>query len=64
MGKVRLMQGPLKQKDGIVVNGPAIRKDGLKPCKWLKFMSKIFEKYFQMGNLIDRLGYRSHFSIR
>ena len=47
--------------DGIAVNGPDIRKDGLKPCIWLKFMSKIFEKYFQMDNLIDRMGYRSHF---
>ena len=24
-------------------------------------MSKIFEKYFQMDNLIDKMGYRSHF---
>ena len=47
--------------DGIAVNGPDIRKDGLKPCKWLKFMSKCFEKYFQMDNLIDRMGYRSNF---
>ena len=56
-----LNQGPLKQTDGIAVNGLDIRKDGLNPCKWLKFMSKIFEKYFQMDNLIDRMGYRSHF---
>ena len=41
--------------DRIAVNGPDFRKDGLKPCKWLKFMSKIFEKYFQMDNLIDRM---------
>ena len=43
--------------DGITVNGPDIRKDGLKPCIWLKFMGKIFE----MDNLIDRMSYRSHF---
>ena len=47
--------------DGIALNGPDIRKDGLKPFKWLRFMNKIFEKYFQMDNLIDRMGYRSHF---
>ena len=41
------VQGPLKQLDGIAVNRPDIRKDGLKPCEWLK-MSKCFEKYFQM----------------
>ena len=35
------VQGPLKQLDGIAVNGPDIRKDGLKPCKWLKCKSKI-----------------------
>ena len=46
--------------DGIYVNGPDIRKDGLKPCKWLKFQSKIFEKIFQLDNLIDRMGYQSH----
>ena len=46
---------------GIAVNAPDIRKDGLKPCSWLKFTSKIFEKYFQMDNLIDRRGYRSQF---
>ena len=51
----------MKQMDGIAVNGPDIRKDGLKHCKWFIFMSKIFEKYFQMDNLIDRMGYRSHF---
>jgi hypothetical protein len=45
-----LNQGPLKQMYGIIVNGPDIKKDGLKPCKWLKFMSKIFEKYFQVDN--------------
>ena len=39
--------GLLKQMDGVAVNGPDIRKDGLKPCEWLK-MSKCFEKYFQM----------------
>ena len=37
-------------------------KDGLKPCKWLKFMSKLFKKCFQMDNyLLDRMGYRRHF---
>jgi hypothetical protein len=50
--------------DGIAVNGPDIRKDDLKPCKWLKFMSKIFEKYFKMDNLKDRMGYRSLFCMR
>ena len=44
------IQGPLKQIDGIALNGPDIRNDGMKPCKWLKFMGKIFEKYFQMNN--------------
>ena len=43
-------QRPLKKMDGIALNGPDIRKDGLKLCKWLKFMSKSFEKYFQMDN--------------
>ena len=47
--------------DGIAVDGPDIKKDGPKPCKWLKFMSKIFEKYFQIDNLIDKMDYRSHF---
>ena len=47
--------------DRIAVNGLDIRKDGLKPSRWLKFMSKIFEKFFQMDSLIDRMGYRSHF---
>ena len=47
--------------DGIYVNGPDIRKDGLKPCKWLKFQSKIFEKIFQLDNLIHRwMGYKSN----
>ena len=55
------VHGPLKQMDGMDVNGPVVRKDGLKPCKWLKCVSKIFENYFQMDNLIDRMGYRSHF---
>ena len=41
--------------DRIARNGLDIREDGLEPCKWLKFMSKIFEKYFQMDNLIDRM---------
>ena len=27
-----IIQGHLKQMDGIAVNGPDIRKDGLKPC--------------------------------
>ena len=47
--------------DRITVNGPDIRKDGLKSCIWSSFMSRIFEKYFQMDNLIDRMSYRSHF---
>ena len=47
--------------DGIAVNGPDIRYDGLKPCKWLKFMSKSFEKYFLMDNLMVRMGYRGYF---
>ena len=34
------IQGPLKQMDGIAVNGPDIRKDDLKHC--LQFMSKFF----------------------
>ena len=46
--------------DGIYVNGPDIRKEGLKPCKWLKFKSKLIEKYFQINNLIDRMGFRSY----
>ena len=33
--------------DGIAVNGPDIRKVGMKPCKWLKFMSK---RGYQIGN--------------
>ena len=40
------IQGPQKQMGRIAVNAPDIRKDGLNPCKWLKFMSKFFEKYF------------------
>ena len=47
--------------DGIAVNGPDIGKDGLKPCKWLKIMSKIFEKYFQTDKFIDRMDYSSSF---
>ena len=36
----------------------------LKSCKWLKFLSKIFEKYFQMDNFIYRRDFRSFFCIR
>ena len=46
---IRFIQEPLNQMDGIAVNGPDIRKDGLKPCKWLKIMSKIFEKILSNG---------------
>ena len=42
-----LNQGPLKQMYGIDVNGPDIKKDGLKPCKWLEFIRKIFENTFK-----------------
>jgi hypothetical protein len=52
-----IIQEPLKQMNGITVNGPDIRKDGLKPCEWLKFISQIFEKYFRMNNLIDRMAW-------
>ena len=44
----------------IAVNELDIMKDGLKPCKWLKFMSKFFEKYYQMDNLIDRMAQYDH----
>ena len=33
----------------------------LKSCKWLKFLSKIFEKYFLVDNFINKRGYRCHF---
>ena len=50
------VQGPLKQMDGIALNGPELWQDWLKPCKWLRFLSKTFEKYFQMDNFIDKMG--------
>ena len=49
------MLGPLKQMDGIAPNGPDITYVGLfKTWKWLEFVSKMFEKYFQMPDFIDR----------
>ena len=51
------LQGPLKHIDGIAVNGQGNRYDG----KWLRLTNKSFEEYFQMENLINRMGYRSHF---
>ena len=47
IGANAISQGPLKQMDGIAVNGLDIRKVGMKPCKWLKFMSK---REYQIGN--------------
>ena len=49
--------------DGIHLNGLDIMKDYLKSWNWLNLLSKIFEKYFQIDNFIDRRGYRS-FCIR
>jgi hypothetical protein len=42
--------------DGIALNGPNLWLDWLKPCKWLSFLSKFFEKYFQMDDFIDKMG--------
>ena len=47
--------------DGIAVNRPIIMKNCLNPSLWSKFLDKKFEKYFQMDNLNDRMGYRSQF---
>jgi hypothetical protein len=56
-----------------LTQGPLIT-DGWNSSKWtghyvgwfktlqmVKFLSKMFEKYFQINNFIDRKGYRSHF---
>ena len=49
------------QTNGIALNGPDIMYSGVKPCKWLKLLSKIFEKYFLVDNFINKTSYRCHF---
>ena len=44
--------------DGIDLNGLDIMKHYLKSWNWLNLLGKIFEKYFQIDNFINRRGYR------
>ena len=48
--------------DGTDLNGPDIMKECLKlEISENYVLSKMFEKYFQMNNFINKRGYRHHY---